>query len=295
MDVAAIEEVLAAGKLGEIPFPEFLEDFGPAIDLSDWEQLFTSSYREQLSKPLSARLTEVGVLAARWEPVGRKPEDPRLWQAYLVLTLSPSAASSLKLVHDIAVTMCMSFFYGLKGKELWIEYQVASSEAISSMQAILEQGKIGEMPFSTWLEYDYAREGVWQIVRALGVAGVSSVRWEETEWDRKYLRHVHWQSYVVATLPMSDFASPHGMPSDGLVYAVAGALRHPYKYVLKATDSGVEVWVPFTVNLPLNGRALELLEAKGISTLGLKAETPTFRSLIRTRCQSLLSAIRRTN
>ena len=249
MDTRTIEEILRAGMIGEMPFPAWLEQVGKVLPLDE------PAY---MGKPVPLQLAELGITGLRWEPGNNNPDPGRLGQAYLVVTLPERSANSsaktpsLKLVHDIAVEACGSFFYFTKGDELWIEYLVARPHVRDAIEKSLEAGKLGELPFPEWFRNNPASTSIRMMANELGARGVTAVRWEQDSWQRQLAEAgISWRSYLVVALPMSATVAPPSLPSDRLVSSIAMTLRRTHSYTAEVTESGVELWAEFEVKLPL--------------------------------------------
>lgn len=249
MDARTIQEVLRAGMIGEMPFPAWLEQVGKVLPLDE------PAY---MGQPVPLQLAELEITGLRWEPGNNSPDPGRLWQAYLVVTLpersvnSSAKTPSLKLVHDIAVEACGSFFYILNGDELWIEYLVARPRVRDAIEKSLEEGKIGELPFPEWFQHNPASTSIGMMANELGARGVTAVRWEQDSWQRQSAKAgISWRSYLVVSLPMSATVSPPSLPSDRLVRSIAMTLRRTHSYTTEVAESGVELWAEFEVKLPL--------------------------------------------
>jgi hypothetical protein len=109
-----------------------------------------------------------------------------------------------------------------------------------SIESILEEGRIGEMPFGVYLRDIGAATDIPVMAEALAELGVTKVRWEQSQVAPGEWRV--WKSYLVVTLP-TDSASP-ALPPD-LIYTLACELRNPYTYIVK----GSELWVPYLVEV----------------------------------------------
>jgi hypothetical protein len=244
LDPTIIQSQLEAGMIGRLSFPDWLIQVGRAPeDTTD----------------IAKTMAENGVVELRWEPGEGSLAEQRLWQAYLVISLSTPTIPPLKMIHDIVVEKCGASFYFLKGRELWVEYLVAKPEARATIASILEAGMIGEMPYPTWLQYIEALTNIWIISGKLAALGVVSVRWERSEFA---LRCGRWQAYLVITLPMSSSSSAPALPSYRLLSRIAIALRNNHDFDQRATEYGMELWVSFEMDLPLDDKALKLLGIK---------------------------------
>jgi hypothetical protein len=288
VDTEAIQTVLEAGTIGDMPFPMWLE-----------QAFFLDEPAEKIAK----RLSDLGVMAVRWEP-GESNSDPqRLWQAHLVVTLPnqpetpvPSAVPTfpLKLVHDIAVEICGSYFYSLKGRELWIEYLVAHADVRDAIVSTMEAGKIGNMPFLMWFRYHPASTNIKTIAGVLAAHGVAAVRWERDEFW--HTSGVVWQAYLVATLPMSSSVSPPSLPSDRLLHKLVLKIPSCANYDTRVTESGVELWISFKISLPLEDPPGEIVVEDGISYLsfaGPAARRARARARRRELWRALVSFVKR--
>lgn len=297
MDAESIHAVLEAGRIGEMPYARWLEEA--------WEGTLNGlPLMRKMRKPLSENLSERGVVAMRWVPGDSNPDPQRLWQAYLVVTLpepsvsaSASAVSpySLKLVHDIAVELCGSYFYSLKGRELWIEYLVAKPEIRDAIEATMMAGKIGELPFPRWFRYHPASTNIKLISHLLAAKGVASVRWERDE--DKARSGVFWQAYLVATLPMSSSVSPPSLPSERLVCKLRMKIPDYDYYYTAVTETGVELWFSFTMKLPLEDPPGEVIVEDGISYISYgtpRARKARARVRRRELWRALVNIVRRT-
>ncbi|HEX8221388.1 MAG TPA: hypothetical protein VF914_19525 [Chloroflexia bacterium] len=289
MDAASIQTVLEAGKIGEMPFSEWVEQMGKAfaLDAPGW-----------MGRPVATSLSALGATAVRWEPGDSNPDEQRLWQAYLVVTLPASASApgpSLKLIHDIAVESCGSYFYTLRAGEVWIEYLLARREVRDAIELALEGGRIGELPFPKWFRYHPASTNIKIMAQALAARGVTAVRWEEDENERRW--GINWQAYLVVTLPKSSSVSPPSLPSERLVREVAVILRQTEHYFTRVTASAVEVWLSYSIKLPLEDAPGELIEENGITYISFdtpKARRASARARRRALWQALVSFLRRS-
>jgi hypothetical protein len=293
MDAVTIQSILEGGKIGEMPFSRWLG------------QAFMGPLNEPgyMLKTMPNNLSEMGVIAVRWELGDSNPDPQRLWQAYLVITLPEPSASpapsrmspySLKLVHDIAVEICGSYFYFLRGQELWIEYLVARPEVRDAIEAAMEAGKIGELPFPMWFRYHPASTSLKLIAGILAAYGVASVRWERDEFRAKW---GDWQAYLVATLTLSSSVSPPSLRSDRLLHKLVMKIPAHGFYTTEVTETGVELWVSFTMSLPLEEPPGELIIEDGISYISYatpKARRARARARRRALWQALVSFVRRT-
>ncbi len=197
-----------------MPFPEWVEQVGGVLTLD------ALAY---MGRPIPKRLSELGVVAVRWEPGQTNTDEQKLWRAYLVVTLPESFTSSppsLKLMDDIAVETCRSYFYTLKGRELWIEYVVARPSVRDAIEVALETGKIGELPFPMYFRYYPASTTIKIMAYTLAARGVTSARWETDG----YQSGVVWQSYLVVTLPKSSSVSPPSLPSASTAWIVTASI-----------------------------------------------------------------------
>jgi hypothetical protein len=274
LNAKVVQVVLESGTIGEMPFPLWLEHVGGNIRGDDFPRM-------------SAMLAELGVEALRWEPGEERPGGQPLSQAYLVITF-PSL-SSLDLVHTVAVEICRSHFYYRRGKELWVEYLIARPEIRALIKAKLEEGKIGDMPFQKWLEYDYCQLSLQGMANHLAVEGVVSVRWEESEIERRWLGSVRWHSYLVVTLPASASVSPPTLPSFALVDRIATTLRSRSSLLVQVTESAVELRALYHLDLPLDNRAKNLLGIAATEPATPRRNTKKVISLV----QMLLKRLRK--
>jgi hypothetical protein len=289
VDTRSIQVVLEGGRIGDLPFPVWL---GQAFVLLD----------EPVGE-IAKKLSDLGVVSVRWEPGNSNPDPQRLWQAYLVVTLpepsassTPSAVSpySFKLVHDIAVEICRSYFYAVKGQELWIEYLVAHLDVRKAIESTMETGKIGDMPFPTWFRYHPASTNINIIAGILAAHGVASVRWERDEYW--HISGAVWQAYLVATLPMSSSVSPPSLPSDRLLHKLVLKIPACEYYDTRVTEIGVELWISFKIGLPLEDPPGEIVVEDGISYLsfaGLAARRARARARRRELWRALVSFVKR--
>lgn len=255
IDAEAIHAVLAAGTIGEMPFPAWLEQMGAVLSLNE---------PRYIGRPVPRSLAELCVAGVRWEPGDTTNPDPqRLWQSFLVTTLPTEPPYSLKLIHDIAVEACGSCYYSLRGNELWIEYLVARPDVRDEIERALVEGKIGELPFPMWFRYYPASTSIENMADVLAALGVTAVRWEKDEYENRLGRQ--WQAYLVATLPVSSSVSPPSLPSERLVSQIGMTLRMPNHVTTDVTDTAVEVWVSYSMKLPLGDPPGVLIERDGIT------------------------------
>jgi hypothetical protein len=289
MDAEAIQAVLEEGKIGGMPFPEWVEQIGKSFALD------SPQYR---GRPPAECLASLGVVDVRWEPGENNPDKQRLWQAYLVVTLPEAATEtqpSLKLIHDIAVEACGSYFYFLRGQELWIEYLVAHPEIRAEIELALEMGRTGELPFPMWLRYIAASTDVKVIACTLAARGVTAVRWEQDKYQ--IVPGVNSQSYLVLTLPGSPTIAPPSLPSERFVRAIVMLLRQSCgNSSTQVTDTGVELWVSFSMKLPLEEPLREEIERDGItfaSFITSKAKIARARARRRALWHAFVNYVRR--
>jgi hypothetical protein len=258
MDAEAIQSVLEAGTIGEMPYSHWLEQVGRVLSLDNptW-----------MGKPVSKSLSELGVEALRWESGHSNPDEQRLWQAFLVATLPATLEGSgptLSLLDEIAVQTCGSFFYFLRGRELWIEYLVAQPEVRDAIEVTMREGTIGELPFPMWFRYNPASTSIEMMSGILAAYGVTAVRWEHDEYERRM--GIKWQAYLVATLPLSATVAPPSLPSNGLVSALCIALRQPDGYFITTVrENTVELWASYNIGLPLEEPPGELVIENGLT------------------------------
>jgi hypothetical protein len=271
MNATTIHAILGAGRIGDMPFPRWLELSGRIVtlDMPDYP-----------AKPVPQELSELGIAAIRWEPGDSNPDEERLSQAYLVVTLPTEPPYSLRLMHDIAVEACGSCYYSLRGNELWIEYLVARPEVRDKIERALMEGKIGDLPFPKWFEYYPASTSIQNMANVLAALGATAVRWEADEYVRRM--GTHWQAYLVATLPVSSFVSPPSLPSDRLVSSIGMALRSPDHITTYATETAVEVWVSYSTEPPLGDPPGRLVHEDGLTYISFAhSDTPTWTKHLR--------------
>jgi hypothetical protein len=276
MDARAIYAILQTGKIGEMPFPLWLELTGRivSLDMPDYP-----------AKPVPQHLSDLGA-AVRWEPGDSNPDPQRLWQAYLVVTLPTLPPYSLKLIHDIAVEVCGSYYYSLKDNELWIEYLVARPDVRDEIEKALVEGKIGELPFPMWFRYFPASTSIENIANVLAAYGVTAARWEADKYENSL--GTHWQAYLVATLPISSSVSPPSLPSERLVSAIGMALRSPDHVTTYATNTAVEMWVSYSIELPLGNPPGRLVHEDGLTYVSFALDdAPTWMKHLRRAFRSI--------
>ena len=256
MNKQELQLVLETGMVGHVRFTHLLEYLNPY-----YADNFATMPTDLLAK---------GVTAARWEQNNDSPSNG-LWRSYLVLTLNADFQSlpteapltdslTLEQVHTIAVEICGCLLYEIRGCELWLEYPVATEQTIAEMERVMENGRVGAVPFPVFLKINGPWQYTpWHLASRFGMYGVTKVRWVPgTQIPNLATR---WEAHLVARLSPSSFATPPSLPSKRLVDSMLAYVSTPSFRQVVVTGNDLEVWLLYRVELPLSAEDKQILQA----------------------------------
>lgn len=254
--MAEIEEILRGGVIGDgEPFLDWI-DRANEIARQDVYGL-----KPEDRFVFAKYLHSIGLKELRWESAGNWKKDERVTLTYLVFM---PVEEDVRIGPEIDwMSDCYEWVMlhrnhskrksrEWRGTEFWLEYHSAPEQYRAEILHILEEAKIGELPYSIFLAFGGASTDIGVISRVLTARGILKIRLEA---DLNAKPGV-WSSSLVIDLPPGELSDNPNMPPQVLAKVVARTMRISDAYFLKKT----EVWMPFEMSIPQNERSRKLLQ-----------------------------------